>query len=180
MVKRSSLVALFLLVGCSGSGSVGDPTSSRSPLETSGSKGGNPAASSENAAEEAQPGTSIDVNDIEFIEVDELQAPVPRMIRVEASCRLTDHTGLDAVVDAARCTELFEYAVDPTDPATYGCGDSGGVGTVRVHLKDGSDLVRELAADRCSVTIPALPADKMVYAAWQSVGGDFNATSAKD
>src|SRR5262245_43695999 len=144
MVKRSSLVALVFLVGCGSAGSAGDPTSSTSKLAVAGSKGSDPTAtssssSSESAAEDPGPIGSIEVGDIDFIEVDESAASVPRKIRVESSCRLTDHTGLDTVVDGATCSELFEMSIDSTDPATYGCGPQESVGTLRIHLKDGRD-----------------------------------------
>ena len=54
----------------------------------------------------------------------------------------------------------------PMDPTRF-------AGTVRVRLKDGRDLVREIGApDRCYTALPGVGAHKYAYFVWYSVGGD--------
>lgn len=171
MKKRSILLAVFFL-GCGDRVSLGDHGTSSDPLSTNESNQGSaesPFASGDPDAGAATDAGSIPVSDIAYIEVVEPS----REIRVDASCRVTDGTGLDAMGHPDRCAELFVTSVDPT---SYGCGPSCGpaaicTGTVRIHLNDGTDVVRDLAADRCSVAVPSVATHKFVYAVWYSAGG---------
>jgi hypothetical protein len=181
MVRQSILLTLFVL-GCSdpvssehGSGT-GALAVSRSSA-TDPTKGAEPDPDDPQTGPQTDPGSdSIAVGNIEFIEVDESAAAVPRRIRVDSSCRVTDDHGLDAAGDAARCSELYAIAIDQTTAPTYGCGancvPNTCTGTVRIHLNDGRDLVRDIAADRCSVAIPSVPTHKFVYGVWYSAGGE--------
>ncbi|OJY17214.1 MAG: hypothetical protein BGO98_13815 [Myxococcales bacterium 68-20] len=170
MKKRSILLAVFFLA-CGDRVSLGDHGTSSDPLSANESNEGStePGFASADPDAGADAG-SIPVGDIAYIEVDETD--ISRTIRVDASCRVTDHTGLDAMGDPTRCADLFVTSVDPT---SYGCGYScvpnTCTGTVRIHLNDGTDLVRDLGADRCSVAVPSVLTHKWLYAVWYSAGG---------
>ncbi len=170
MKKRSILLAVFFLA-CGDRASLGDHGAGSNPLSVDESDKSAAEPDTADAGATTDAGT-IPVSDIDYIEVDESTAAVPRVIRVDASCRVTDHTGLDAMGAPDRCEDLFLKSVDPT---SYGCGYSCVpnicTGTVRIHLNDGTDLVRDLAADRCSVAVPSVLTHKWVYAVWYSAGG---------
>lgn len=174
MTKKTLFLAA-VLVACGDRVSLGEHGSSKEQLAADPSSGTEPpdeAPGQFGSATDAGP-TGPSASDIEYIEVDESVPGTPHKINVDASCRVTDHTGIDAIGDSDRCKELFDVAVDPTP---HSCGSSCvpapcAPGTVRVHLKDGTDLVRDLAADRCSVELPSVPTHKYVYAVWYSVGG---------
>jgi hypothetical protein len=175
---NKTLILVVVMLGCGGRVSLGDHGSGRDNLTGMQDPAGDAAAWTDGGAASADPSAAdgesvvpvLQPGDIAFVEVDELFGTerVHRSIRVDASCRVTDHTGLDTMGDMTRCNELFDVAVDPT---TYGCGPQEGLGTVTLRMKDGRTFVRDLSADRCSVVIPGLPTHKHVYAVWGTGGG---------
>ena len=178
MTKRTILLAVFFL-GCGDRISLGEHDTDSDPLAVSDEQQGSAAQSAAPPPRDETPrpvvvNDPISWMDIDYIEVDESEAAVPRKMRVDSECRVTDHNGLDAMGDATQCQELLETAVDVT--GDYGCGYScepstSCKGTVRIHLKDGRDLVRDIAAERCSVRLPSVPTHKFVYGVWFSAGG---------
>lgn len=170
MTKRTILLAVCF-IGCGDRASLGDHSSGKESLSVSEPNESTTTDAGSAPANGADAG-SVAASDIAFIEVDEILSGAPRTIRVDADCRVTDGDGLDAMGDVARCQELFTVSVDPTP---LGCGMSCipnlCIGTVRMHLNDGRDLVRDLGADRCSTTIPSVPTHKFTYAVWYSAGG---------
>jgi hypothetical protein len=183
---KLALIAL-LLVGCGARVSMGDNGSGENglggtPETDTGSAGGlagSPTDSGTSTTDSRPYWLDVDVGErppamdvgapITASDVLDVIVEEPmRRIRVESSCRVTDHTGLDAMAGATHCSQLFAVIGDTT---IWGCGPNGGNGTVTVHLRDGRTFVRDLSADRCSVVIPSLPTHKHVYAAWYSAGG---------
>jgi hypothetical protein len=181
-MTRNALLLAVLALGCggrvldesgagngelSGSGSEqSDAGSTPAPIDTGTTSAKDSAPVP--VVDSAPPPPVIAPSEVWYIEVDESAAAVPRKIRVNSKCIVTDNTGLNTMGDASRCAELFKIAVDPT---RSDCGPGGAVGTVVIRLHDGRELVRDLSADRCSVVIPSIPTHKHVYAVWYSAGG---------
>jgi len=174
MTKRSLFLAVFL-IGCGGRVSLGEHGSGDNQLSSADSgeaptDGGASGLVIPDApvVDSGPAAVAIDRSEVDYIEDDESAAPTARKIRIYANCRVTDHTGLDAMADLARCKELFDVVLEPT---TYWCGGADIVGTLRLHLKDGRDYVRDLNADVCVTKIPGTRAHKFTWAAWYSAGG---------
>ncbi|MDF2692324.1 MAG: hypothetical protein K0S65_707 [Labilithrix sp.] len=170
-MKRYPVLALCLM-GCMGRASLGDQGTSSDPLSSapvpdSGASPLDDAGSPPSSTEDA--GRPFLSTDVEYVEVDTAFGTFVSPMRIDASCRVTDAAGFDGPGDPARCGDLFAAAADPT---SYGCGPicvpNTCTGTVRVHLRDGRDFVRDLHADRCSVAIPGLMTEKMAWAVWYS------------
>ena len=181
MTKQNILVAMLFLAGCGDRVSLGEHGTDRDQLTVRESEQGDPSDGDTDtnggggtSHGRATDGETISWTDIEYIEVDELGSARVRKIRVDADCHVTDDTGLDAVGDASKCTEVMKLSLDTS--ADYGCGYSCAPaascqGTVQIHLKDGRDLVRNIADDNCSVQLPSIATHKVVYWVWYSVGG---------
>lgn len=168
MKKRSILLAVFFLA-CGDRVSLGDHGAGSNPLSVDDSNKSAAEPDTADAGATTDAGTSP-VSDIDYIEV----AGVDTWIRVDASCRVTDDKGLDATGNPAECARLFADSMDPT--LNVGCGPTCSPGpcggtTVRIHLLDGTDLVRDNGADWCSVAIPSMPTEKQVHVVWYSAGG---------
>lgn len=182
-MTRYALLLAVLALGCGGrvldeSGAGNGELSGSGPAQSdAGSAPTTPVDTGTTSAKDSAPVTVVDSapatpviapSEIWYIEVDESAAAVPRKIRVNSKCIVTDDTGLNTMGDGARCAELFKIAVEPI---RLDCGPGGAVGSVVIRLHDGREFVRDLSADRCSVVIPSIPTHKYVYAVWYSAGG---------
>lgn len=170
-MKRSFVLVLGLM-GCMGRASLGDQGSSSDPLSAAPDSSAGPGASvpvdaGESSGDDA--GSPILSTDVEYVELDTV-GPFVAPLRVDDQCRVTDGSGLNVAGDPARCGELFAVSVDPTP---YGCGPNcipdTCTGTIRVHLHDGRDLLRDVGADRCSVALPGVLTEKFAWGVWYGI-----------
>lgn len=172
-MKRSFVLALGLM-GCMGRASLGDQGTSSDPLSTVPDSSAGPSASvpvdaAEPPSSSEDAGSPILSTDVEYVEVDTAIAPFVSPLRIDDQCHMTDGSGHEMVGDPVRCGELFGVSVDP-NPWFCGpyCIPDECSGTIRVHLHDGRDFVRDLGADRCSVAIPGVVTEKYAWAVWYS------------